>query len=323
MPSSYLNQINSWFNSRKFFYLFRGMLLAFYERLRLKRFNLFSSRAMLLAFHERLLQQRFDLFTSNGMLLALTSLSLLSDTSAQSQQQIPTGTWRSHLSYKNAQICEASTRFVYSASENGFWRTNDFGETWYPANRGYNVTQFYGIAFDSEGAVMGGAQDSGTSYNDHSLSTFKEFREVNGGDGFACEISFYNPKVMFSSVYYNSISRSGDRGYTRSSFVPSFPSSYDPAGTEGSIHPFVTSYALAEYYDLNSEDSVLFVATKNYAAGTTIKIASKATGDSMTYTTPTALYFDDTLEYDPSLTTTDYTCVNTLNGQTVYLGNYP
>ena len=43
----------------------------------------------------------------------------------------------------------------------------------------------------------------------------------------------------------------------------------------------------------------------------------------MTYTTPTALYFDDTLEYNPTLTTIDYTCINTLNGQTVYLGNYP
>jgi hypothetical protein len=215
------------------------------------------------------------------------------------------------------------TNRLYIGNDGGIGVTNDFGETWYPANRGYNVTQFYGIAFDREGAVMGGSQDNGTTYNDHTLSTFKEFREVNGGDGFACEISFFNPKVMFSSVYYNSISRSGDKGNTWSSFTPVFPSSYDPVGSGGSIHPFVTSYSLAEYYDLNSEDSVLFVATKNYAAGTTIKIPSKATGDSMTYTTPTALYFDDTLEYDPTLTTIDYTCINTLNGQTVYLGNYP
>lgn len=212
---------------------------------------------------------------------------------------------------------------LYIGNDGGVGVTDDYGDTWYPANRGYNVTQYYGIAFDKEGAVMGGAQDNGTTYNDHTLSTFKEFREVNGGDGFACEISFYNPKVMFSSVYYNSISRSGDKGYTWSSFVPTFPSSYAAAGTEGSIHPFVTSYALAEYYDTNSEDSVLFVATKDYAAGTTIKIASKATGDSMTYTTPTALYFDDTLFYSPALTTIDYNCVNALNGQTVYLGNYP
>jgi len=43
-------------------------------------------------------------------------------------QQIPTGNWRTHLSYRNALICEASSRYVYAASEQGFWRTTDFGE---------------------------------------------------------------------------------------------------------------------------------------------------------------------------------------------------
>lgn len=43
-------------------------------------------------------------------------------------QQIPTGNWRTHLSYRNAVICEASSRYVYAASEQGFWRTTDFGE---------------------------------------------------------------------------------------------------------------------------------------------------------------------------------------------------
>ena len=62
------------------------------------------------------------------------------------------------------------------------------------ANRGYNVTQFYGIAFDRDGAVMGGTQDNGTLYNNHTLSTYKEFRQVGGGDGFECEISYFNQR---------------------------------------------------------------------------------------------------------------------------------
>lgn len=210
---------------------------------------------------------------------------------------------------------------IYIGNDGGIGISNDYGQNWYPANRGYNVTQFYGIAFDRDGAVMGGTQDNGTLYNNHTLSTFKEFREVNGGDGFACEISFFNPSVMFSSVYYNSISRSGDKGQTWSSFVPTFPSSYAPVGT-GGIHPFVTSYTLAEYYDLNSEDSVLFIPTKNYAAGSTLKVPSRATGDSMSYTTSTALYFDDTLHKTNSLTITDVSVINQLNGETVLLGNY-
>lgn len=212
---------------------------------------------------------------------------------------------------------------LYIGNDGGVGVTDDYGDNWFPANRGYNVTQFYGIAFDKDGAVMGGTQDNGTLYNDHTLSTFKEFREVNGGDGFECEISFFNPKVMISSVYYNSISRSGDGGAVWSSFVPTLPGTYDPAGTDGSnYHPFHTELFLAEYYDLNSEDSVTFIPTKNYAAGSTIKIPSLSSGDSMTYTTPVALTFDDTLNYNPSLTVNDVLVVNAINGQTVYLGNY-
>jgi len=193
---------------------------------------------------------------------------------------------------------------LYIGNDGGIGVSDDAGTIWYPSNRGYNVTQFYGIAFDRDGSVMGGTQDNGTLYNDHSLSTFQEFREVNGGDGFECEISHFNPKVMFSSIYYNSIYRSGDRGTTWNNFTPDLPPSYPVPGTEGTVyHPFHTEFILAEYFDLNSKDSVTYVATKNYSAGDILKIPSLSTGDSMNYVTPLNLYFDDTLLYDPSLTT--------------------
>jgi hypothetical protein len=37
-------------------------------------------------------------------------------------QLIQTGQWRTHLSYKNALICESSKRYVYAASSQGFFR---------------------------------------------------------------------------------------------------------------------------------------------------------------------------------------------------------
>ena len=53
-------------------------------------------------------------------LLGLVSLlCLLSEANAQ---LIQTGQWRTHLSYKNALICEASSRYVYAASQQGFFR---------------------------------------------------------------------------------------------------------------------------------------------------------------------------------------------------------
>lgn len=216
---------------------------------------------------------------------------------------------------------DSNNRF-YIGNDGGIGVTNDYGQTWFPANRGYNVTQFYGIAFDRSGSVMGGAQDNGTLYNDHSNSTYHEFRAVNGGDGFECEISFFNPKVMFSTVYFNSISRSGDKGQTWSSFVPNLPGTYDPAGTDNSsYHPFHSEIVLAENYDLNSKDSVVFIPTKNYAAGAVIRIPSLSSGDSITYVSSDALYFDDTLAYTPSLTQNGVNYgLNTATGETVAMG---
>jgi hypothetical protein len=211
---------------------------------------------------------------------------------------------------------------LYVGNDGGVGISLDKGQNWYPANRGYNVTQFYGIAFDANGRVMGGTQDNGTLYNDFSLSTYHEFREVGGGDGFECEISFFNPNVMFSSIYYNTISRSGDRGVNFTNFSPNLPGTYDPPGTDGSPnHPFHTELFLAEYYDQDSEDSVTYVPTKNYAAGTVLRVPSMASGDTINFETPTALYFDDTLYYDPSLTSNGVNFgINNATGETVEMG---
>lgn len=197
-----------------------------------------------------------------------------------------------------------SNHRLYIGNDGGIGKTEDLVNYW-PANRGYNVTQFYYIAYDKNGAVIGGTQDNGTLYNDHSLSTWQEFKEVNGGDGFACEISFFNPSVMFSSVYYNSLARSGDAGESFTSFIPPLPGSYTPIGSEGGNHPFVTSVFMAEYLDLNSKDSVNYIPTRAYGVGETIIVPSAATGDSMVYITTSTVDFDDTVYYDPALTTQD------------------
>jgi len=211
---------------------------------------------------------------------------------------------------------------LYLGNDGGIGVSSNFGQTWHPSNRGYNVTQFYGIAFDRTGAVMGGAQDNGTLYNDFSLSTPQEFLEVNGGDGFECEISYFNPRVMFSTVYYNSISRSGDKGQSFNTFVPTLPASYDPAGTDASPnHPFHSEIFLAEYYDLNSEDSVTLIPTKNYTAGSIIRVPSLSSGDSITFVAPNAYYFDDTLDWDPTLTVGNENFgLNAATGETVSMG---
>lgn len=216
---------------------------------------------------------------------------------------------------------------LYIGNDGGIGVSFNPEDAFFPANRGYNVTQFYGMTYDRNGAVMGGAQDNGTLYNDHQLSTWKEFREVQGGDGFECAISFYNPRVMFSSSQYGSVRRSTDAGQTTNEFLPdTLPNTYDLINGEagsGNHHPFHTTIFLAEYYDNNSEDSVTYIPNANYAAGETILVPSAATGDSISHVLTQALYFTDTLDYEPSLSVTETSVVNELTGQTIFLDLYP
>ena len=77
-------------------------------------------------------------------------------------------------------------------------------------NKGYNITQFYGIAYGGYGEVMGGAQDNGTQFNDKSGVSPLEFREVMGGDGFECEISYLSSDALISTIYNGAVYRSDD-----------------------------------------------------------------------------------------------------------------
>lgn len=209
---------------------------------------------------------------------------------------------------------------LYLGNDGGIQISESFGAEFYPANRGYNVTQFYGIAMDRNGAVMGGTQDNGTVYNDFSNASYKEFTEVGGGDGFECEISFFNPKVLFGSVYYNSVQRSADKGQSMGSFEPPYPTTYGATGASSSAFPFHTEFVLAEFYDENSTDKVTYKANADYVAGASIRVASLSTGDTIDYVTPVALYYDDTVFAEPSLTRTDYKIINSISGFPIDLG---
>lgn len=220
---------------------------------------------------------------------------------------------------------------LYIGNDGGIGKSLDLANTFVHASRGYNTIQFYKIGYDRNGAVIGGAQDNGTSYNDHSGGSYQEFKEVTGGDGFSTVISFFNPNVIFTSSQYNSVRRSGaggenftniasDNGQLFTSFLPQFPGTYGGVGDGGGAHPFHTMIFLGEYYDLNSEDSVTFIPQKSYDAGETVMIPSLATGDTIAYVTPTAITYDDTLLFDPALTSTEYVVIDALTGNEFDLG---
>jgi hypothetical protein len=78
---------------------------------------------------------------------------------------------------------------------------------------------------------------------------------------------------------------------------------------------------LAEYYDLNSEDSITFSPTQNYQAGDLILVPSLSSGDTISYIAEDNYYYDDTLYFDPSLTSDGINfVVNQSTGETQGIG---
>ncbi len=101
-------------------------------------------------------------------------------------------------------------------NDGGLFFSSDNLKTFKMKNYGFNVTQFYAVAADYEGNVVGGSQDNGTQYVNKNGNTKLAAVEVNGGDGFQAEISVKNNAIMISETYYGNMSRSRDYGKSQS-----------------------------------------------------------------------------------------------------------
>jgi hypothetical protein len=230
-----------------------------------------------------------------------------------------------HVHADNHRIVFDSQNRMYIGNDGGIGISENIGQTYIAANRGYATIQFYSIAVDGKGRLIGGAQDNGTLYNSLQNATPMEFRQMIGGDGFDAAISFYNPNIMFGTLYYGAIQRTGNQGAGWGGFIPNYVG-YAPVGdvqnpsTSSDFH-FHNRIGLGEFYDLNSKDSVQFSPTFSATAGTLIQIPSFATGNLIPHTLANNVYFDDTVEFNPALTITDFQVKDLTTGTTFQL--YP
>jgi len=83
--------------------------------------------------------------------------------------------------------------------------------TWKPIFTGFNVTQFYDVAVNKYGELVGGTQDNGTQFITLNGGNSNIALEISGGDGFDCAISAANNyQVAYSTIYNGSVSRTTD-----------------------------------------------------------------------------------------------------------------
>jgi len=176
-------------------------------------------------------------------------------------------------------------------------------------NNNYGVTQFYSVAANSAGTLIGGTQDNG------SLLVVKEFGtdekagySVMGGDGGHVVMSQIMPNIAYVTMYFGGLWRNNDENYADwNTFYNSDLADYQ-GWTSGGYEPdmqsasFVTPITYWETdNDITGMDSVMFIAKKTYTKGSTVVFPSYNVNKAPVYKTFEKDYFEnDTFYYqDP------------------------
>ena len=204
------------------------------------------------------------------------------------------------------------SNILFVGSDGGLSKSVDGGLTYSTVNKGYNVTQFYSVAYSGDGKVCGGAQDNGTQLIDFKQNTHQSAVEISGGDGAYAEMSSLSPGVVFSTTYYGSMQRregytgQGSYFYSATFLKKYWDSDVMAIGTATpSAASFVTPIALWETTtDYNSIDSATYVVASNpnqdSVAGSTIRVSSLTNDLPIFVTLENDVHRGDTLKFkDP------------------------
>lgn len=207
---------------------------------------------------------------------------------------------------------------LWIGNDGGVFFSDDNGNTFRQANRGYSVTQFYRIAASAHGDVAGGTQDNGTPGNYHDNHTYRDHKSISENDGFACDFSFINRDVIYSTSQSGRIFRTQNRGVTSVAIEPAnIPASLGtPLEDLGPFHTVIELYENPN--DLNSTDSVVYIPKQSLSAGEMVMVPSATSNQFIPYTLTEDLIFDDTLYADMSLTVLDDIVTDT-GGQVINL----
>ncbi len=120
---------------------------------------------------------------------------------------------------------------IYIVTDGGLFRSNDFGESFYPCNDGYVTSQFYigSMSSQTNDVGLGGLQDNFTQRYDGS----KYWLALIGGDGCFNAIDFENDAIQYASYQYANFLKSYDQGFTF------FEGIYSPIGAAAFTAPFI------------------------------------------------------------------------------------
>jgi len=99
---------------------------------------------------------------------------------------------------------------LYCGSDGGIYRSRDGGNSWENLTTGLQITEFYRFSVHaSPFMILGGTQDNGTNLLKNGV-----WAHLLGADGMEAIIDHSNPNVLYGSVYFGTIYKSLNGGYT-------------------------------------------------------------------------------------------------------------
>lgn len=187
----------------------------------------------------------------------------------------------------------------YIGTDGGIFVTKDAGKVYQRLNRGFNVTQFYSVAFDASSKVIGGTQDNSNIYIDYKGNTELNGEIHNSGDGGHVAISNLVPDAIFLESQYGQIKRDNSRSNSYSEFFyhkNAAVSVYDDVDYEGVWSQFVTPINLWESNDDELiPDSCLFISSQDYNKEDVITVNSNISGVTFLDTLDDVLFEGDSI----------------------------
>jgi hypothetical protein len=149
-------------------------------------------------------------------------------------------------------------------------------------NKNYNVTQFYSVAVNSYGFLLGGTQDNGTQlivegYGNSDLNGF----QMLGGDGGHTVMSQINPAIAYGTIYFGGLWRNNDKDYGDWNTFYNSDLADMAEWSSGNWEPDAQSASFVTpitYWETDNDalgiDTVKFIAKKRYPKDTTVVFPS-------------------------------------------------
>ena len=164
---------------------------------------------------------------------------------------------------------------IYAGTDGGVFRSLYGGYAWQQLNKNYNTTIYNSLAFSNTGKIIGGTYNNGTLMLSLNGTTEKDAISLYTGsnNGFNCEYSMLNPKLIFVTNSYGALGRSEDEGKNIETdpaelFSPYLTSHQTISDT---TQPYQTPIRLWEsFYDTNSTQYILSKIARPVVLGDTI-----------------------------------------------------